>query len=149
MNTSSLATRLKWTQTKSCITPDVILFFFYHGRYPLTHIHTHIHRHTQMHTQTHTHTVLSTVLYPSEYLVIFPTWPPFSAVCLTLDLQLLSPSSCTAAICKITTLFLAGQSICLAPGLMLSDWLKIFSVREGNGNPLQFSCLENPMDRRA
>ena len=23
------------------------------------------------------------------------------------------------------------------------------SLREGNGNPLQFSCLENPMDRGA
>ena len=23
------------------------------------------------------------------------------------------------------------------------------SPREGNGNPLQYSCLENPMDRRA
>ena len=23
------------------------------------------------------------------------------------------------------------------------------SPREGNGNPLQYSCLENPMDRKA
>ena len=23
------------------------------------------------------------------------------------------------------------------------------STREGNGNPLQYSCLENPMDREA
>ena len=23
------------------------------------------------------------------------------------------------------------------------------SPREGNGNPLQYSCLENPMDKRA
>ena len=23
------------------------------------------------------------------------------------------------------------------------------SLREGHGNPLQYSCLENPMDRRA
>ena len=23
------------------------------------------------------------------------------------------------------------------------------SAREGNGNPLQYCCLENPMDRRA
>ena len=22
-------------------------------------------------------------------------------------------------------------------------------IREGNGNPLQYSCLENPMDREA
>ena len=25
----------------------------------------------------------------------------------------------------------------------------LLSAREGNGNPLQYSCLENPMDRRA
>ena len=27
--------------------------------------------------------------------------------------------------------------------------LIFFSIREGNGNPLQYSCLENPMDRGA
>ena len=26
---------------------------------------------------------------------------------------------------------------------------KYLSKGEGNGNPLQYSCLENPMDRRA
>ena len=25
----------------------------------------------------------------------------------------------------------------------------LYSIREGNGNPLQYSCLENPMDRGA
>ena len=71
VNTSSLTTRLKWTQTKSCITPDVILFFFHHGRYPQhMHTHTHTHRHTQTHTQTHTdaHTDTHTL-----FLVLFCT----------------------------------------------------------------------------
>ena len=26
---------------------------------------------------------------------------------------------------------------------------KLISIGEGNGNPLQYSCLENPMDRGA
>ena len=26
---------------------------------------------------------------------------------------------------------------------------RVRSVREGNGTPLQYSCLENPMDREA
>ena len=29
--------------------------------------------------------------------------------------------------------------------LLLSTWLKVI-YREGNGTPLQYSCLENPMD---
>ena len=39
---------------------------------------------------------------------------------------------------------LAGDSrdVAFAPGLGRSP-------REGNGNPLQYSCLENPMDRGA
>ena len=32
----------------------------------------------------------------------------------------------------------------LSPGLQAS-----VEVGEGNGNPLQYSCLENPMDREA
>ena len=28
------------------------------------------------------------------------------------------------------------------------SWLYNISFGEGNGNPLQYSCLENPMDRR-
>ena len=33
-----------------------------------------------------------------------------------------------------------------------NDWIKHFGglyIGEGNGNPLQYSCLENPMDRGA
>ena len=26
-------------------------------------------------------------------------------------------------------------------------WLSIYLIGEGNGTPLQYSCLENPMDR--
>ena len=40
-----------------------------------------------------------------------------------------------------------------AEGIMCSDFKLYYkagwSPREGNGNPLQYSCLENPMDRRA
>ena len=25
----------------------------------------------------------------------------------------------------------------------------VYEIREGNGNPLQYSCLENPVDRGA
>ena len=35
---------------------------------------------------------------------------------------------------------------------MCSRWEQIFAIHiswEGNGNPLQYSCLENPMDRGA
>ena len=31
----------------------------------------------------------------------------------------------------------------------LSDFLSIVSFGEGDGNPLQCSCLENPMDEEA
>ena len=35
--------------------------------------------------------------------------------------------------------------------LLLSGFFakQAYLVREGNGNPLQYSCLENPMDRGA
>ena len=32
---------------------------------------------------------------------------------------------------------------------MVAAWLLLSLFREGNGNPLQYSCLENPMDRGA
>ena len=32
---------------------------------------------------------------------------------------------------------------------LLISWLQSSSVGEGNGTPLQYSCLENPMDRGA
>ena len=38
----------------------------------------------------------------------------------------------------------AGTGMCLAHYYNLSD-----KEGEGNGNPLQYSCLENPMDRGA
>ena len=60
--------------------------------------------------------------------------------------------------CKVATLFLkiktlpggldGKESACDAgdPGL-IPGWGRI--PGEGNGNPLQYSCLENPMDRGA
>ena len=42
---------------------------------------------------------------------------------------------------KKTFFFLTGREN------QISDWYQlIFIVREGNGTPLQYSCLENPMD---
>ena len=39
------------------------------------------------------------------------------------------------------------------PPTMEETWVRILgwedSPREGHGNPLQYSCLENPMDREA
>ena len=36
---------------------------------------------------------------------------------------------------------------------MQETWVRFLGwqdpLREGNGNPLQYSCLENPMDKRA
>ena len=33
--------------------------------------------------------------------------------------------------------------------LIVFEWLFPVNLGEGNGNPLQHSCLENPMDRGA
>ena len=41
-----------------------------------------------------------------------------------------------------------NNSICNAGDLGSIPWLER-SPGEGNGNPLQYSCLENPMDRGA
>ena len=40
---------------------------------------------------------------------------------------------------------------CVSSGIQQSDsvlhiYIYIYSYREGNGTPLQYSCLENPMD---
>ena len=43
---------------------------------------------------------------------------------------------------------LVNESLCNAGDLDLIPWLGR-SPGEGNGNPLQYSCLENPMDRGA
>ena len=46
---------------------------------------------------------------------------------------------------------LDGNAGSLAPELLHQNlnFSKIFKFGEGNGNPLQYSCLENPVDRRA
>ena len=48
----------------------------------------------------------------------------------------------------------AGQEATVRTGHGTADWFKIGKeyykvVGEGNGTPLQYSCLENPMDRGA
>ena len=40
------------------------------------------------------------------------------------------------------------ENVCNAEDLGLFPWLGR-CPEEGNGNPLQYSCLENPMDRGA
>ena len=41
---------------------------------------------------------------------------------------------------------LLNSLICSSNFLMLSLGFSMYSMGEGNGNPLQYSCLENPMD---
>ena len=53
--------------------------------------------------------------------------------------QLLIPASGVREVAKSTGLLLDSMS-----------WLLLFPLSgEGNGTPLQYSCLENPMDRGA
>ena len=63
-----------------------------------------------------------------------------NAVCVTMQYVLLCRASLVAQTVK--------ASVCNA-----GDWGSIpgsgRSPGEGNGNPLQYSCLENPMDRGA
>ena len=44
----------------------------------------------------------------------------------------------------ISTFLLGGRILCL-----VFFWVPTVTRGEGNGNPLQYSCLENPMDRGA
>ena len=69
--------------------------------------------------------------------------------------------------CLLRNLY-AGQEATVRPGHGITDWFQIGKavrrgcilspclfylyaeyIREGDGNPLQYSCLENPMDRGA
>ena len=50
----------------------------------------------------------------------------------------------------ILPLFLVAQSVKNLPAMqegLIPGWER--SPGEGNGNPFQYSCLENPMDRGA
>jgi len=51
------------------------------------------------------------------------------------------------------SLWLSGKESCLQYRRLVGDVGSILgsgrSPGEGNGNPLQYSCLENPMDRGA
>ena len=83
--------------------------------------HTYIYRHTHhIHTYTHTHTHTHTHTYIHTYIRL-PYWLSSKE------------SACNAGPARHSGSILGlGRS----PG-------------EGNGNPLQYSCLENPMDRGA
>ena len=76
-----------------------------------------------LHAHTHTHTL--------SFLPLFPSL--FTSLILTMDFP--------------------GGSDCKASAYNAGDMGSIHgsgkSPGEGNGNPLQYSCLENPMDREA
>ena len=42
-----------------------------------------------------------------------------------------------------------GMSLCITPFATLGFAIGMVCFGEGNGNPLQYSCLETPMDRGA
>ena len=51
---------------------------------------------------------------------------------------------------KPGSLALQADSLpCKLPGKPLINSLLYDAIGEGHGNPLQYSCLENPMDREA
>ena len=56
--------------------------------------------------------------------------------------------SVTSFIIQLSTAIASYAIIMLAVNclIFLSNWLLLCCHREGNGNPLQYSCLENPMD---
>ena len=73
-----------------------------------------------------------------------------SMKCTQTYLSLLSYSSC----CSVTQLCLTlcDPMDCNMPGFPVLDYLPEFAQTnhgEGNGNPLQYSCLKNAVDRRA
>ena len=43
----------------------------------------------------------------------------------------------------------AGQFVMRVLAICIHFWRTVCSNGEGNGTPLQYSCLENPMDKRA
>ena len=54
----------------------------------------------------------------------------------------------TSLIIQLSTAIASYTIIMLAVNclIFLSNWVLLCCHREGNGNPLQYSCLENPMD---
>ena len=76
-----------------------------------------------------------------------------SASVLPMNTQDLSPSGQTIPIPLITIIL--NHNICILFSLWLCLWIYISLVYilsifgEGNGNPFQYSCLENPMDWEA
>ena len=79
----------------------------------------------------------------------------------TFSFPFFAPSSLEVAVGFLVLLYLAGHSLgfpydsdhkesaCNARDPGLIPGLSGRSPGEGNGNPLQYSCLENPMDRGA
>ena len=51
--------------------------------------------------------------------------------------------------CGLPWWFIGKESACQCSKFKFDPWVERRSPGEGNGNPLQYSCLENPMDRGA
>ena len=69
---------------------------------------------------------------------------------LPVSLQLASPAIATYAIHLPAIVYVLQQSPATTCVCVLSLYATLCSsIREGNGTPLQYSCLENPMDRGA
>ena len=70
-------------------------------------------------------------------------------VCREYVLGIINLQSSLAGCGSHATIDLLFWEACLV--LLLSGFFakQAYLVREGNGNPLQYSCLENPMDRGA
>ena len=57
----------------------------------------------------------------------------------------------TNTITEINAIFLPTNGAWITKGVQMKvdsfqKYLKSWTTGEGNGNPLQYSCLENPMD---
>ena len=61
-----------------------------------------------------------------------------------------APKYPSTSICATFSLSQIPAGSLFAQSQSKNKWLYLnFSAREGNGNPLQYSCLENSMDRGA
>ena len=113
-----------------------------------------------------------------KFYVSVEKWPPWSLPCLSLESALISPTSFFFSFIFIswrlislqycsgfchTLTWISHGFTCIPQFLLLLNshdtitqwrrvkitWSPILTDGEGNGNPLQYSCLENPRDRGA
>ena len=77
----------------------------------------------------------------------FPAPPPpyFWCVCVICCVRLCDPMDCSPPCSSVHGVFVGFARFWLLRNLSFLIWYN----GEGNGTPLQYSCLENPMDREA